>query len=95
MMPKRERWIDRGFQLLLALSLGTGCDSCGTSTQPGSPDASSAARATEGVPFEDVVLLAAGLDETCVVVASRATYCAGGTLEGYDPHPGIKAKVAV
>lgn len=77
--------------LLLALSLATSCDSC--SSQPGSPDAASAALTTEGVPFDDVVLLAAGLDETCVVVTSGATYCAGGALEGYNPKLSMARRV--
>jgi alpha-tubulin suppressor-like RCC1 family protein len=78
--------------MLLALSLGTSCDSC--SSQPGSPDAASAALPAEGVPFDDVVLLAAGRDETCVVVTSGATYCAGGALEGYNPKLSMARRVA-
>jgi hypothetical protein len=77
--------------LLLALSLGTSCDGCRSSTQPAAPDA---ALTTEGVPFDDVVLLAAGVDQTCVVVASGATYCAGGSLGGYNPTLSMARRVA-
>jgi hypothetical protein len=69
--------------LLLTLPL---VSSCNASTKPKSSstdtvrnDAFRTEPAMEGVPFEDVVLLAAGLYETCVVVASGATYCAGGS----------------
>jgi hypothetical protein len=48
----------------------------------------------EGVPFDDVVLLATGNDETCVVVTSGATYCAGGALEGYNPKLSMARRIA-
>jgi hypothetical protein len=84
----RRQWL----LLLFALSLGTSCDSCGS--QAGSPDAASAVPTTEGVPFDDVVLLVAGLDETCVVVLSGATYCAGGALEGCNLKLSMARRVA-
>jgi alpha-tubulin suppressor-like RCC1 family protein len=91
-MTNRQRspncW--RSVLLVSALSLATSCDRCDPS-RPVPPDASAA---FEGVPFNDVVLLAAGNDETCVVVASGATYCAGGSLEGYNPKLSMARRVA-
>jgi hypothetical protein len=86
--------------LLLILAL-SGMTSCSSSTKPALsstkqalPDSFSTAPATGGVPFEDVVVLAAGMDETCVVVASGATYCAGGWLEGYNNDLSMARRVA-
>lgn len=87
-MRARSAW------LLFALSFGTGCDGCRSSTQRRSPDAAGAASTVEGVPFDDVVLLEAGRDETCVVVGSGATYCAGGPLAAYDRRLSMARRVA-
>jgi alpha-tubulin suppressor-like RCC1 family protein len=71
--------------LLLSAAVFSITASCKLKSQPAPAQQEQVARPKHGVPFDDVVKVATGDNETCVITSSELMYCAGGDPFGSHP----------